>query len=162
MAKKPKDYNYTEEEIKKNRTFPKANTVILAILITVQLICCLVMIFYKPEPQDVIKSYNVYVTPKDDGSLDIEYEFTWTPLDKNEPLSWVEIGMANGNFVFSDKCSDNVKRLENDSGDGYAYAVVHSDASISAEIPFRSTRSAKAHHPRKSAKRSLLNGCGHF
>lgn len=122
MAKK---YDFSEEAIRKNRKFPVLSTVLLVLIVILQFVMLVSAVFYQPEPQDVIKSYKVYVTQRDDGSLDIEYEFVWTPLDKNEPLSWVEIGMANGNFAFSADYSENVRRLENDSGDGYSYAVVY-------------------------------------
>ena len=122
MAKEK--YDFSEETIKKKRKYPFGATFILIVLVALQVVCVLVAIFNKEEPKDLIKSYKVYVTPRDDGSLDIEYEFVWQALD-NEPLSWVEIGMANGNFVFLSGHSGNIKRLLNDSEGGYAYAKIY-------------------------------------
>lgn len=100
---------YTEEEIRSNRSFPTANTILLVIIIAVQIGLVVLGICYQPKPQDVIHQYNVTVQPLSDGSLDIEYHLVWEALDTSEALTWVEIGMANDNFsVYSDSVSSNV------------------------------------------------------
>lgn len=102
---------YTPEKIKKNRTFPKGNTVGLVICVIAQVLAILFAIFYTPKPQDVIKNYTVTVTPLEDGRLDIEYAFTWQALDTSEPLSWVEIGLPNRSYAVDEtSLSDNIAR----------------------------------------------------
>lgn len=118
-----KKYDFSESTVKKRRKFPVVNTLILALLVALQVFLLIVAVVYEPEPQDRIEEYSVYVTPLDDGSLNVEYRFKWKALDEDEPLSWVEIGMPNENFVLISH-SDNVMKLANDSGDGYCYAVV--------------------------------------
>ena len=128
MAKSKKhgfSNGFSEADVKRNRTFPIGSTIVLVVLIVLQLFSLSAAIFHKEEPKDLIKSYKIYVTPNDDGTLDIEYELVWKALDKNEPLSWVEIGMANGNFEFRQERSDNIRRLVNESNDGYSYAKVY-------------------------------------
>jgi hypothetical protein len=75
-AKKQKKYDFSKETIKKRRAFPTAKTILLVCLVVLQVICVLGIIFYNPSPQDVIEKYNIYVTPNDDGSLNIDYSFT--------------------------------------------------------------------------------------
>lgn len=91
--------NYSEEYVKKHRTFPAANTVWLVILILLQIALVAFAVLYEPKPQDVIKEYTVTVEPRKDGKLDIEYDFLWEAIDTSEPLTWVEIGMANQHFT---------------------------------------------------------------
>lgn len=118
-----KKYNFSEEYVREHRTFPTANTIILAALVLVQAVLILVMVLYSPTPQDVINEYNVTVTPLHDGSLDIEYNIVWEALDESEALTWVEIGMANPNFtVYGESVSSTVQSYKKeDYGDGYVY-----------------------------------------
>ena len=100
---------YEDKYIKANRKFPAGNTVFLVLILVVQIGLILLGVTYDPKPQDVIHQYNVTVEPLDDGSLDIAYHLVWEALDTSEELTWVEIGMANGNFsVYPDTVSSNV------------------------------------------------------
>src|SRR5699024_340819 len=47
---------------------------------------------------DRIRSYTVTVDPRADGSADITYDIDWEVIggSAEEPLSWVRIGLANG------------------------------------------------------------------
>ncbi len=100
---------YEDKYIKANRTFPTGNTVLLVILIAAQIGLILLGILYQPKPQDVIHQYDVTVQPLGDGSLDISYHFVWEALDASEELTWVEIGMANEDFlVYPDSLSSNI------------------------------------------------------
>ncbi len=112
--KKNKDPDtFDKEYVKKTRTFPFAKTIFLVFCIVAQIALVLLAVFYNPQPQDVIKNYNIIVTPKDDGSLDIEYSFVWNALDMEEALTWVEIGMANVDFkIYQNSLSDTVKSAE--------------------------------------------------
>ena len=116
-----KDKNdYSEEYVKAHRTFPVANTVLLVICVIVQIAAVILSLLYTPVPQDLIKEYKVTVSPRDDGTLDVEYYFLWQPLDTTEPLTWVEIGMANPNFsVYRDSVSDTVKSYQKYTEDDY-------------------------------------------
>lgn len=94
---------------KTNRTFPLGNTVLLIFIIAIQIGLILFGVFFQPSPQDRIQQYHVTVTPLSDGSLDIQYDFVWEALDPSEPLTWVEIGMANSAYtVYADSLSPNI------------------------------------------------------
>ena len=100
---------FTDADIRANRKFPTWSTVLLAIILVVQIGLIALGIWYQPKPQDVIRQYNATVEPRDDGSLDIEYRFVWEALDESEELTWVEIGMANENYVvYPDSVSSNI------------------------------------------------------
>ena len=110
MKKGRVNAKYEEKYIKSNRTFPTWNTVLLGFIVAVQVGLILLCIFFQPKPQDVIHQYNVTVEPQQDGTLDIEYRLVWEALDQSEELTWVEIGMANENFViYPESVSSNIK-----------------------------------------------------
>lgn len=103
---------YSEENIKKKRKFPKSNTALLVILAILQVLLILFAIFFQPKPQDVISDYVITVSPDEDGGLIMEYSFVWTALDTDEPLTWVEIGVANPHLTYyEDLLSSNIKRI---------------------------------------------------
>lgn len=119
MKKGRVNAKYEEKYIKANRTFPVGNTIWLVVLVIVQIIAIVFAVVYEPKPQDRIHSYCISVEPREDGSLDIEYAFAWEALDETEPLTWIDIGMANANFtVYPDSVSSNVssyrKEVEGD------------------------------------------------
>lgn len=100
---------FTDADIQANRKFPTWSTVLLSIIVLVQLGLIALGIWYQPKPQDMIRQYHVTVEPLRDGSLDIEYRLVWEALDESEKLTWVEIGMANENFVvYPDSVSSNI------------------------------------------------------
>ena len=120
MANKRKKDPYSPETVRAKRKFPVANTVFLTLCIIGQIILLGVAIFAQPQPQDRIDRYNVTVEPLSDGSLDVTYELVWTALDESEPLSWVEIGMANESFsIYEDSISENIELAEKYIEDGY-------------------------------------------
>ena len=121
MSKLKKDKNnYSEEYVKQHRTFPVAKTVWLIVIVIAQIGLIALAVFFKPEPQDVIKEYNVTVEPRKDGMLEIEYSFLWEAVDESEPLTWVEIGMANQHFTVDESSlSDNIVRYEKNVDGGY-------------------------------------------
>ena len=111
-----KTTKYEEKYIKANRTFPTANTVLLVIVVCIQIGLILLAICYQPTPQDLIHEYQVTVESLEDGSLDIEYRFVWEALDTSEELTWVEIGMANENYMlYSDSVTDNIQSFSKSS-----------------------------------------------
>ena len=117
---------YDEKYIKANRTFPKANTVWLAVIIVVQVVSLLIGFTYQPKPQDLIHQYHITVEPLADGSLDIEYHLRWEALDEFEELTWVEIGMANKNFsVYPEFVSDNIQTYEAQVDEDYIALELH-------------------------------------
>ena len=69
---------YSEEVIRKKRVLPKGDIFGLCVAVALQIIALLVFIFYTPAPQDVIRDYSVTVTPQEDGTLEIRYDFEWT------------------------------------------------------------------------------------
>ena len=94
-------YDFSEKTVKRRRKFPKANVIWLVVLIILQIGCVVGIFLIDPgaHPQDKIDSYQVFVTPKEDGTLDIEYRFTWTPLDPDEALTFVYVGVANPDYT---------------------------------------------------------------
>ncbi len=126
MKKKAKEtYDFSPETVARKRKFPLFNKILIGVLLVAQIVCLLVILFYQPKPQDIIEDYTIYIMPQDDGSLDIEYRFTWTPLDPKEPLTWVEIGMANEYFTIHDY-SDNIRQAKRYVDDeGYCYAQLY-------------------------------------
>lgn len=90
--------DFSADAIRRKRKFPVGKTVLLCILIVIQISAILFAVFYTPKPQDVINIYNVDVFPQSDGNLLVDYSITWTPLDPDEPITWIEIGMANESY----------------------------------------------------------------
>jgi hypothetical protein len=101
---------FSDEYVRKNRTFPRANAIVLAICVIAQVLLILFSVFYMPKPQDVINEYNITVEPLSNGSLDITYSFVWTAIDESEELTWVDIGMATADFdIYNKSLSDTIK-----------------------------------------------------
>jgi hypothetical protein len=120
------DVDFSEETVKRRRTFPKGKTILLCVLVVIQIVLVLVCMLYDPQPQDVIDEYLLTVSPREDGSLDVKYEFVWTPLDESEPLTWVEIGMANEAYaVIEDSLSANIRSVQKHVEDGYVSLRVY-------------------------------------
>jgi len=119
---------YDEQYIKENRTFPKGKAVLLAVLLLVQIGIVIGAFCYKPKPQDIIRQYDVTVEAREDGSLDIHYHFVWEAVDTSEELTWIEIGMANGNYsVYPESVSDTVGKYTKKKHDGETYLVLDLD-----------------------------------
>ncbi len=119
---------YDEQYIRENRTFPKGKTILLAVILLVQIGIVIGAFCYKPKPQDIIRQYDVAVEPREDGSLDIGYHFVWEAVDTSEELTWIEIGMANGNYsVYPDSVSDTVRKYTQKKEDGEVYLVLDLD-----------------------------------
>lgn len=120
--------DFSRKTVLKKRRYPKKNLVILIILLALQAAMLLAAFLHTPTPQDVINEYNVTVSPRSDGSLDISYNLTWTPLDENEPLTWIEIGMANPHYTVDyNSLSPNIKSIEKYSEDGYVAMEIYLD-----------------------------------
>lgn len=153
MARKqPPIDKFSEEYIRKHRTFPAGKTVLLVLCVLAQLICIGIAVFADPPaPQDRIDSYTVTVEPLEDGSLDITYEFVWTPLDEAENLTWAEIGIANSNFsIYADSVRGGT--AYRDIYDGFSY--VHLD------LPHAYTAGETLEFSFKINQRDLLCGDG--
>ena len=126
MAKKKSaaEDKFSPEYVQKHRSFPVFKTFLLVLCILAQIVLVSMAIFAEaPAPQDRIESYTVTVEPLEDGSLDITYDFVWTALDEEEPLTWVEIGIANSNFSLyvNSVRGGTAKR---DVYDGYCYVRI--------------------------------------
>lgn len=120
MKRRTKDKDlFSEEYVKKHRRFPVGYTALLVLLVLLQLALVCVCIFYQPKPTDEIERYDITVQPKSDGSLDIYYRIRWRVIDGNEPLTWVSIGLPNGNCTcYEGSLSDTVKSIHK-YDDGY-------------------------------------------
>ncbi len=118
-AKKDKN-DYSAKTIENRRKFPVRNTAIIAVCVVVQIVLIFLAVTAKAEPQDIIEKYTVTVEPLEDGTLDIEYAFRWKAIDESEPLTWVEIGMANAFFsVYEGSVSGNIDEYSGVYEDGY-------------------------------------------
>lgn len=125
MRRKTKDKNlFTEEYVKEHRRFPIFYTVVLCFLVIAQIALLLVALLYHPIPADEIEKYHVTVRPREDGTLDITYHIRWRVIGGDEALTWVAIGLANGNWTYyPDMLSNNIAKIaEYDSGE-----VVYAD-----------------------------------
>ncbi len=126
------DYEY----IKSNRKFPIGGTILLILIFLIQIALLIFGFSYTPKPLDVIHQYDITVKPLDDGSLDIEYSFVWEALDESEPLSWVEIGMPNENFlIYPDSVTPNTTEYYKSTSEDYVYLRLYFDqAYVNGEI----------------------------
>jgi len=128
MKKGRVNAKYEEKYIKANRTFPVWKTVLLFLILALQIGGIIAAFCYDPKPQDIIRQYDVTVEPLEDGSLDISYHFIWEALDTSEELTWIEIGMANGNYnVYEDSLSDTISKYTKEDSDGEVYLVLDLD-----------------------------------
>ena len=100
MANKKKNTDpYAPETVRRERSFPKKNSIILGLLIAIQVALVIAACFLpEPSPQDVIRDYRVTASPNRDGTLDLTYTLVWTALDESEELTWIELGMPNENY----------------------------------------------------------------
>ncbi len=120
-----KDINdYSAQTIKNRRKFPVKNTAIITICVIAQIFLIFMAVTAKAEPQDIIEKYTVTVEPLENGTLDIEYSFSWKAIDTTEELTWVEIGMPNAMFtVYENSVSGNVDEYSEIYDEGYTAAV---------------------------------------
>lgn len=104
MAKQKKQKKENKSNFRRTEkppVFPKQNAIILAICLLIQALCIIYAVNYSTKPKDIIKDYTVTVEPQNDGTLNIRYDLQWQAVAE-EPLTWVEIGMANPNFTIID------------------------------------------------------------
>ncbi len=119
---------YSKEAILRERTFPMGSVIWITALLLVQILAMTLALLYTPTPQDRIDLYEITVTPREDGSLDLDYHFVWTPLDKSEDLTWIEIGMANPSFTFyEDSFSPTIVSHEKYVDEDYVSARLYLD-----------------------------------
>ncbi|MBR7112094.1 MAG: hypothetical protein IKC75_04145 [Clostridia bacterium] len=122
--KKDKDL-FSEEYVKKHRRFPVFYTVLLCVLVVIQLALLCVIVFYRPQPDDVIERYDLEIKPYADGSLDITYHIRWCVMEGSEPLTWVSIGLANGSWTYyPESLSHNIAELKSYEDEYAVYADV--------------------------------------
>ena len=105
--------DYSAETVKAKRKFPKKNVILLSILVVIQVAFVLVGVLYVETPDDSIVGYIVTFTPRADGSIDIAYDITWRTITDTEALTWVTVGIPNGNATLYDfSVSDTVDKAE--------------------------------------------------
>ena len=63
------------------------------------------------KPLDEIQSYEIWVEPREDATLDMRYKIAWKVLDstKEGPLTWVKIGVPNGHLDSIKPLSPNIR-----------------------------------------------------
>lgn len=75
------------------------------------------------KPLDKIHDYEITVNLRHDGTLDMNYKFTWEVLDSDSegPLEWVKIGIPNKHVNEIYALSNNIKEAKyyNESGKTY-------------------------------------------
>ncbi len=119
---------YSKEVIRRKRTFPTARAIGLAVLLIVQLLIITGALLYTPTPQDRIEHYELIASPREDGTVDLEYRFIWTALDPSEDLTWIEIGMPNEYFSFyKESLSSNIASYETYVDGDYISARLYLD-----------------------------------
>lgn len=128
MKKGRVNAKYEETYIKANRTFPVSKTILLVVILMIQIGIIIAAFHFDPQPQDIIRQYDVTVDALEDGSLDIHYHFVWEAVDTSEELTWIEIGMANGNYsVYPESVSDTISHYSQENYDGEVYLVLDLD-----------------------------------
>ena len=111
MASKKKNFvdKFSDEYIRKHRKFPTLNAILFVLLMMLQISLLVGAFLYDPQPQDVIKEYEITVEPRENGTLDITYRFVWQAMDTSEELTWIEIGLPNQFFTInSNSLSDTI------------------------------------------------------
>lgn len=132
MKKGRVNATYDDDYTRENRTFPTSKALLLVLILAIQIGILYGAFCYEPQPQDVIRDYNVTVQPKEDGSLDITYHFVWEALDPSEELTWIEIGMANENYsVYAESLSHTIRQYSREDYDGEVYLVLDLDRAYS-------------------------------
>ncbi len=128
MKKGRVNAKYEEKYIKTNRTFPVSKAILMVVILVIQIGIIIAAFHFDPQPQDIIRQYNVTVDTRDDGSLDIHYHFVWEAVDTSEELTWIEIGMANSNYtVYPESVSDTIYQYTQEDHDGEVYLVLDLD-----------------------------------
>lgn len=127
---------YDEKYIKENRTFPLSKTILLVVILVIQIGILAAAFHFEPKPQDIIRQYDVTVSAREDGSLDILYHFVWEAVDTSQELTWIEIGMANDHYtVYPESVSDTIRRYTQEDYDGEVYLVLDLDrAYVGGEV----------------------------
>lgn len=91
------------------------------------LLCIMALIFVTgcsnvdtSYPLDRIDKYEIKIDPRNDGTLDMHFEITWTVLNSSSegPLEWVKIGIPNRYVSEIKKESSNIDKIEYDSDNG--------------------------------------------
>lgn len=141
MARKKRD-PYSKETIREKRSFPVGGAIGIGVIVVVQIVLIVFAVLYTPKPQDVIREYEIVVTPQENGALVLDYRIVWTPLDENEPLTWVEIGMPNHHFTIDrNSLSETIRRASEHSDGDYVSAQLDLDRAYYAgetlELSFR-------------------------
>jgi hypothetical protein len=69
----------------------------LALLLWAVMLSSLMCTAMASKPLDEIQNYEISVSPRSDGTLDIAYHIEWKVLDDKQegPLTWVKIGIPN-------------------------------------------------------------------
>lgn len=83
---------------------------------------------------DEILSYLIYVNPREDGTLDMEFKITWKVLDDTTegPLEWVKIGIPNKFVNEITALSENISDIQY-NGDGGSYVRIEFKEAVYAE-----------------------------
>ena len=136
--------DYTPETIRRKRKLPKAQIYLMCILVVLELSAVAAMILFKPTPKDMIRQYDVTVEPCSDGTLNIHYDITWTALDEEEPLTWVEVGMPNPQYTLVESSVPNNSSNTDEDGDRCTHCFYFDDAYSSGEtVQFSFTINAR-------------------
>ena len=61
---------------------------------------------------DEIQSYEIWVEPREDATLDMRYKISWKVLDSTTegPLTWVKVGVPNGHLDTINPLSGNIRK----------------------------------------------------
>lgn len=108
-----------EADSKKKQTSRRIKAALIALAVAVGAI--LIYVWWATQPLDRILSYEVHVSPQENGELFITYRLRWKVLNDSRegPLSWVKIGLANTEHIIT-AMSDTISH-RNRKNSPYAY-----------------------------------------
>ncbi len=98
----------------------RGSALLACFVLAVLLLPCLTQTAHAADLDEIV-SYDVAAIPSEtDGSLNITVTVDWKVLDQG-PVSWVKIGIPNGNVENAQGMTASVKSLTNDSSYMYVY-----------------------------------------
>ena len=91
---KKTDHNVSKRKIRNNRLAAAGIVFVFCGALSAGLY------FTGTAPLDQLNVYEVHVSPREDGTLNISYRYEWKVLNSTRegPLTWVRLGMANEAF----------------------------------------------------------------
>lgn len=89
------------------------NKLIISFVLLITVIFSIKVNAYVRYPLDRIDLYEITINPRDNGTLDMEFNIEWTVLDSTTegPLEWVKIGIPNYSVSNIKGLSSSIKKI---------------------------------------------------